>query len=45
MGGRASKSKADEYTIVLTPHYKIGGGNYADVYKVQKKGYKIVVCC
>jgi hypothetical protein len=40
--GRASKggdaaSGADAYTINLTDDNKLGGGNYADVYKIQKK--------
>ncbi len=27
---------AAAYTISLTPENKLGGGNYADVYKIQK---------
>jgi hypothetical protein len=30
-------SGADAYTINLTPDNYLGGGNYADVYKIQKK--------
>jgi hypothetical protein len=38
MGNRASGAGA--YTINLTSENKLGGGNYADVYKVQKKDTK-----
>jgi hypothetical protein len=40
MGLRLSTSKADAYEINLTPDNKIGGGQYSDVYKVQKKDTK-----
>jgi hypothetical protein len=33
-------SGADAYTINLSDDNKLGGGNYADVYKIQKKGSK-----
>ena len=33
----AIASGADAYTINLTDDNKLGGGNYADVYKIQKK--------
>jgi hypothetical protein len=41
MGNRAAKAEAgavasgaDAYTINLTPDNFLGGGNYADVYKI-----------
>ena len=34
----AIASGADAYTINLSDDNKLGGGNYADVYKIQKKG-------
>jgi hypothetical protein len=37
MGARASKTGADAYNINLIPENRIGGGNYAEVYKIQKK--------
>ena len=43
MGPRASKaevSRADAYTINLTSENRLGDGEYADVYKVQKKDTK-----
>ncbi len=36
MGLRASRTGAGAYTISLIPENKLGGGNYADVYKIQK---------
>ncbi len=36
MGPRASTG-AGAYTIKINPAYRIGGGTYADVYKIQKK--------
>ena len=36
--GGAVASGADAYTINLSDENKLGGGNYADVYKIQKKG-------
>ena len=38
MGPR--QSKADAYTINLTSNNSLGGGEYADVYKIQKKDTK-----
>jgi hypothetical protein len=38
MGNRASGAGA--YTINLIPENRIGGGQYADVYKIQKKDTK-----
>ena len=45
MGNRAAKagavaSGADAYTINLTTDNFLGGGNYADVYKIQNKDTK-----
>jgi hypothetical protein len=45
MGLRASKAGtqatgAAAYTINLIPENKIGGGQYADVYKIQKEDTK-----
>ena len=38
MGNRAAVvSRADAYTINLTIENKLGGGAYADVYKIEKK--------
>jgi hypothetical protein len=34
MGPRASKTGADAYNINLIPENKLGGGTYADVYKI-----------
>jgi hypothetical protein len=38
MGNRASGAGA--YTIKLIPENRIGGGQYADVYKIKKKETK-----
>jgi hypothetical protein len=45
MGPRASKEGTQEtgayaYKINLIPENRIGGGQYADVYKIQKKDSK-----
>jgi hypothetical protein len=38
MGNRAAVvSRADAYTINLTTDNYLGGGDYEDVYKIQKK--------
>jgi hypothetical protein len=37
MGIIASKTGPGAYTINFIPENRIGSGNYADVYKIQKK--------